>query len=203
MVAQMVAMTLAQALLSTGDPKTTGLFLLCGVLLGIGGLPILAARSNAPNRPPPEPFGIPKLFAVSPMGVIATTLSGVAWSVVFTFGPVYAQGAGFDLHGVSLFMGVAMVASAVIQYPLGWISDHIGRRLTVGLMCAGGTAASAFGWWADGEAQIFKLIGSAAIGALTFPLYTGFIVRGNGATGYFAVLFATMVATLAVAAATR
>src|SRR5262249_23829208 len=89
MVAQMIAVTLAQGLLATGDPRTAGLFLVCGVVLVVGGLPILFARNNAPNRPPPEPFGIRRLFAVSPMGVIATTLSGVAWSVVFTFGPVY------------------------------------------------------------------------------------------------------------------
>lgn len=240
MVAQMIAMTLAQALLATGDPRTPGLFLICGVVLAVGGIPVFLARGNAPRRPPPEPFGIRKLFAVSPMGVIATTLSGVAWSIVFTFGPAYAQNAGFDVKGISLFMGVAMVASAVVQYPVGWVSDHIGRRLTVALMCGGGAVASAFGWWADGQAEVYKLIGSAAIGALTFPLYSltvahtndgiapqarvpaasglvllfglgsivgpllsGFIVRSNGATGYFAVLLATMLATLAVAAATR
>jgi MFS family permease len=240
MVAQMVAMTLAQILLSTGDPRTVELFLLCGVVLALGGLPVFFARHRAPSRPPPEPFGILKLFAVSPMGVIATTLSGVAWSIVFTFGPVYAQGAGFDIKGVSLFMGAAMVAAAISQYPLGWLSDHIGRRFTIGLMCAGGALSAIFGWWADGQADVFKLAASAGIGATSFPLYSltvahtndgvapqsrvpaagglvllfglgsivgplisGFIVRANGPAGYFAVLLATMVSILAVAAATR
>jgi MFS family permease len=159
---------------------------------------------------------------------------------VFTFGPIYAQGAGLGIKGVSLFMGVAMVAAAFLQYPFGWISDHVGRRPTVALMCAGGAVAAAFGWWADGAPLIYKLIGSAGVGAFTFPLYSltvahtndriaaearvpaasgmvllfglgsivgplvsGFIVRANGATGYFAVLLAAMIATLAVAAATR
>lgn len=240
MVAQMVAMTLAQGLLWFSNPRIADPFLLCGIVLAVGGIPVFLARHRAPNRPPPEPFGIPKLFAASPMGVIATTLSGVTWSVVFTFGPVYAQGAGFDIKGVSLFMGAAMVAAAVSQYPLGWVSDHAGRRLTITLMCAGGALASIFGWWADGEASIYKIIGSALIGATTFPLYSltvahtndgiaqesrvpaagglvllfglgsivgpfvsGFIVNANGATGYFAVLLASMVAILAVVAATR
>jgi MFS family permease len=249
MVGQMVAMTLAQALLSTGDPDTAVLFLLCGLIFLAASIPVFIARGRAPHRPPPEPFGIARLFRASPMGVIATTLSGVAWSIVFTFGPVYAQRASipgleifalFTLNGVSLFMGVAMVAAAISQYPLGWISDHIGRRLTVALMCGAGALASAFGWWADGGAASLKLVGSAAIGAATFPLYSltvahtndgitpearvpaagglvllfgvgsivgpllsGFIVQANGSTGYFAVLLATMAATLAVATATR
>jgi MFS family permease len=240
MVAQMAAMTGAQALLSTGDPRAAGLFLLCGAILAVASIPVFVTRQRAPHRPPPEPFGIRRLFAVSPMGVIATMLAGVAWSIVFTFGPVYAQGAGFGIQGVSLFMGVAMVAAALTQYPLGWVSDHIGRRLTIGLMCAAGAAAAIFGLWADGEPAIFKLLGSAAIGAATFPLYSltvahtndavaaearvpaasglvllfglgsiagplisGFIVRANGAGGYFAVLLVAMLACLAVAAATR
>jgi MFS family permease len=116
----------------------------------------------------------------------------------------------------------------------------MGRRAAILMMCAGGAVASLIGWWADGEGLVFKLIGSAALGATTFPLYSvtvahtndhvapearvpaagglvllfglgsivgplvsGFIVRANGSTGYFAVLLATMLATLAVAAATR
>src|SRR5262249_4306385 len=126
-----------------------------------------------------EPFGIRRLYAVSPMGVIATALAGVSWSIVFTFGPVYAHNAGFDIKGVSLFMGVAMVAAAIVQYPLGWVSDHIGRRFTVMLMCAGGAAAAAFGWWADGQADLYKLIGSAALGALSFPLYSLTVAHTN------------------------
>jgi MFS family permease len=240
MVAQMAAMTAAQAMLLLGDPRTVELFVLCGVVLAVSGLPVFISRASAPNRPPPEPFGIRKLFAVSPMGVLATMLAGVSWAIVFTFGPVYAQNAGFDIRGVSLYMGVAMVAAAVIQYPIGWLSDHIGRRAAIVALCGGGTLASAFGWWADGEGAVMQLIASAAIGGLSFPLYSltvahtndgiapqarvpaasglillfglgsiagpllsGFIVRANGATGYFAVLVATMAATLAVAAATR
>jgi MFS family permease len=236
MVAQMIAMTLAQALYTLGDPRTPGLFLVCGIVLAIGGVPVFIARKNAPRRPPPEPFGIARLFAVSPMGVIATTLSGVAWSIVFTFGPAYARGAG----GVGLYMGAAMVAAAVAQYPLGWISDHLGRRWTIAAMCAGGALAALFGWWADAQAEMFKLIGSAAIGALTFPLYSltvahtndgiapaarvpaagglvllfgigsivgpllsGAFVQRAGPGGYFGVIAGTMVAILAVAAATR
>jgi MFS family permease len=175
MVAQMVAMTLAQGLYTLGDPHRPDQFLFCGALLAVASIPVFLARHRAPNRPPPEPFGILRLFAVSPMGVIATMLAGVAWSIVFTFGPAYARNAG----GVGLYMGVAMVAAAVVQYPLGWISDHLGRRWTIVAMCAGGTLAALFGWWADGEADTYKLAASAAIGALSFPLYSLTVAHTN------------------------
>ena len=47
------------------------------------------------------------------------------------------------------------------------------------MMCAGGALASLLGWWADSQDAIFKLIGSAAIGALTFPLYSLTVAHTN------------------------
>ena len=89
---------------------------------------------------------------------------------MFTFGPVYAQRAGFGAGGVGLYMALAIVAGAVLQFPLGWISDLIGRRMTIGLMAACAVAASLFGYWANDQAMIFKEIAAAAIGGLVFPL---------------------------------
>jgi MFS family permease len=171
MVVQMIAMTLAQGLLSTGSPRTAGLFILSGLLFAAGGVPVLFAGRAAPHRAPPDPFGIVKLFRVSPMGVIVTVLAGVSWSVLFTFGPVYAQRSGFGLGGVSLFMGLAMVGGAVCQFPFGWLSDLIGRRPTIAAMSAAAVAASLFGIWADAHGAATKYVAAALLGAFVFPLY--------------------------------
>src|SRR5262249_12882751 len=72
MVVQMIAMTVAQALLSVGDPKTAAPFLLAAGIFVLGALPELFARHTAPHRAPPEPFNIFRLFLLSPLGAIAT-----------------------------------------------------------------------------------------------------------------------------------
>jgi MFS family permease len=171
MVVQMIALTLAQFLLAAGNPAGASPFLLAGLLFALSCVPVVSARASAPHRAPPEPFGIEKLFFVSPLGAIATLLAGVSWSIVFTFGPVYAQRSGFSLSQVSIFMALAMFGGALSQFPFGWLSDAVGRRRTIALMSAGGVAVSLFGIWANGENVIAKFAAALLVGALVFPVY--------------------------------
>jgi MFS family permease len=181
MVWQMTAMTIAQFLLTTGNPSTMSLFLLSAGLFVVSAIPMLALHRGGAIHVPPEPFGLIALLRLAPLGVLATILSGVSWAIVFTFGPVYAQREGFNLSQIGFFMGIAMVSGALVQFPLGWVSDHIGRRLTIGLMCAAGALASLFGIWAQAESIVMLNIASALIGALVFPLYGISVAHANDA----------------------
>jgi len=171
LVSQMVGLTLAQLLLNAGNPRTPILFALSAAIFVVGAVPIWFARSRAPAKAPPVPFNIIALMRLSPMGAAATALSGVSWAIVFTFGPVYAQRAGFSISEISLFMGVAMVGGALMQFPLGWLSDAIGRRATIFFMSLGGVAASLLGLWLHAMPHVYQYLPFALIGALVLPLY--------------------------------
>jgi MFS family permease len=171
MVMQMIAMTGAQFLLGVGDPATPNLFLLSAVLFGVSCLPVLYARRSAPDHAPPEPFGMLRLFGAAPLGTIATFLAGVSWSIVFTFGPVYARSYGFDLFQVSVFMALAMAGGALVQFPIGWLSDAAGRKRTIAVISAGGIVVALLGLWAGGDGLLAKYAASFLVGALVFPMY--------------------------------
>lgn len=170
-VAQMIGMTGSQLLLSVGNPASPFPFILAGSLFAVSCLPVLCARSSAPDHAPPEPFGLIKLLRAAPLGVVATVLAGVSWSIVFTFGPVYAQRHGLSLYQVSLFMALAMIGGAIVQFPLGWLSDTVGRRRTLALMSIGGLAASLFGLKAGGDGFVAQCAASMLVGGLIFPVY--------------------------------
>jgi len=171
MVVQMVAMTGSQLLLSLGNPRSAWPFLLAAVFFLAGAVPVVVARHTAPKGAPPEPLHIGNLFRLSPLGVIVTVLAGVTWSIIFTFGPVYAQKSGFDLQQVSLFMAVAMIGGSLVQFPIGWLSDAVGRRLTIALMSAGGIAVALFGLWANGASYTMRFAASLLTGGIIFPMY--------------------------------
>ncbi len=171
MVMQMAGMTLAQGLFLTAAPGTMAPFILCAALFLFSAVPLVFVVHGVHDHAPPEPFGLVRLFRLSPLGVIATILAGTSWSVLFTFGPVYAQRKGFDLKGISLFMSLAMVSGAVLQFPLGWLSDLVGRRRTIALLCAAATVVSLFGAWANSQPAWIEDIAAALIGGLVFPLY--------------------------------
>jgi len=171
LVAQMSGMTVAQVLLNIGDPKALTLFALSAAIFVIGVAPIFFARGKVPAKAPPVPFNIPALMRLSPMGAAATVLSGVSWAIIFTFGPVYAQRAGFSIAEISVYMGVAMVGGALLQFPLGWLSDVIGRRATILFMSLGGVAASLLGIAFHAEPALYQYLPFALMGALVLPLY--------------------------------
>ena len=167
----MAGMTLAQGLFLVASPATLVPFVLCAGLFLLAAAPLPLAARDSDAHAPPEPLGLVRLFRLSPLGVITTVVAGASWSVLFTFGPVYAQRKGFDLAGISLFMSLAMISGAVLQFPLGWVSDHIGRRTTIALLCAGAMIAALFGVLANSAPWWLEDVAVAFIGGTVFPLY--------------------------------
>jgi MFS family permease len=181
MVWQMTGMTLAQFMLALGNPKSMGPFALAAGLFVLGALPVMLKGGSAPGTVPPHPFGLVHLFRISPLGSAATMFAGVLWSVLFTFGPVYARAEHFNLTQVGLFMGISMAAGGLLQFPLGWISDAIGRRITIVLMCTCGAAASLFGLWAETQGAFFLYVAAALVGGFLYPLYALAVALTNDA----------------------
>jgi MFS family permease len=178
MVVQLVSMTSAQVLFAGSNPQMPGPFLLAATLFLLSGAPVIRTRPVRRDLPP-EPFGIIHLFRISPMGATITILAGVSWSIVFTFGPIYARHAGFDVQGTASFMAAAMVGGAIMQFPFGWLSDHAGRRATLAIMSASAVAASLLGLWADDQGDTSKLVASFLVGGFVFTLYAISAARTN------------------------
>ncbi len=181
MITQMATMTVAQYLLSLGDPKQMGLFVLSGALFVFAAVPVAMVRHGAHATAPPEPLSVVKLFRLSPLGASATVLAGLCWAIVSTFGPVYAHHIGFDLGGIGLFMALALVGGGMLMFPLGWLSDVIGRRPVLALMFAAGLAASLFGLWAVHRGAAVNDVAALLAGAFVFPLYGISVAHANDA----------------------
>ena len=76
-----------------------------------------------------------------------------------------------QLWELLVFMALAMLGGALLQFPFGWLSDHFGRRPTMALMSAGGALVALFGYWADGQGDMTIYAAAALAGAMIFPMY--------------------------------
>lgn len=170
MLMQITGLTCAQGLLNVGDIRRPGPFFLAAGLFAVAAAVVALGRQSSPRGGLPQPLEIRELFRLSPFAASATVLGGLAWAVLFTFGPVYARRIGLDMPGVGLFMGVMMVAGGALQLPVGWISDLIGRRTVIGLLFGAGLLASLCGLWAGNAVVVF--VAAALDGACVFPIYT-------------------------------
>ena len=120
---------LGQFLLNLSDPTKVDLFILVSILLSFSLLPILLSITEAPNVINPKPFSLKKLFIISPLGFVGAFFTGLAHSAILGYGAVYAIAKGLEFFEISIFMVIVTSCGAAFQWPIGYISDKIDRRV--------------------------------------------------------------------------
>src|SRR6202045_4904933 len=123
-----VGLGAAQFLLIFSDPRTPAPFMLVAVLISLAMVPIVVSAQQVPNHAVPRTVHLRELYKNSPLGVVAVTMSGLISAIIFSMGPVYARLSGLETPGVAAFMAASILAAVVTQYPVGRVSDRMGRR---------------------------------------------------------------------------
>lgn len=161
-----------------GSVQSAALFIVASILMSVALVPVAVTRFAAP--PPPDvtsgedTYSLRRLLAETPLGTLGCVATGFMQGAVLGLGAVFAARAGLNDWGASLFMTGALVAGAICQYPLGWVSDKIDRRLViagatiaVGALLTFGTLMMAL---IGGALWVMAIIAFAA-GAGAMPIY--------------------------------
>jgi len=178
MVVQMAGIVAAQLLLLVGDPGGFELFVLISVLVSISFAPILLSITPTPAFEATKPMSIKHLFKTSPLGCVGMFFLGGIFSAQFGMAPVFGTTAGFSLSEISTFVAAFYIGAMVFQFPIGWLSDRMDRRILIVV-----TSAIAFiaALTSTLVLDVFLiLVGSALlIGGMSNPLYSLLIAYTN------------------------
>ena len=178
MIAQTLGIIGAQALLTLGDAATSALFIGASILVSISFAPILLSISVVPAAEVARPMSLGQLFASSPLGTVGIFLLGGVYATQSGMGPVFGTEIGLTAAQVSLFVAMLFAGALVLQYPVGWLSDRVDRRLLIALMAAIGAGFCVAGWALGGDPWL--LMGAAFVaGGVTTPLYALFLAYTN------------------------
>tara|TARA_Y100000590_G_C15743841_1_gene1021261 strand:- start:4945 stop:6180 length:1236 start_codon:yes stop_codon:yes gene_type:complete len=120
---------LGQFLLNLSDPAKVDLFILISILLSFALLPILLSLSSAPSFKNAQRFTFKELYIISPLGFLGAFFTGMAHSAIFGYGAVYATAKSLSLLEISIFMAIVTFFGAIFQWPIGFLSDRIDRRI--------------------------------------------------------------------------
>ena len=120
---------MGQFLLNLSDPAKVDLFILVSILLSFALLPILLSISEVPNITDPKSFSLKELFIISPLGFVGAFFTGLSHSAILGYGAVYAAAKGLGLFEISVFMVIVTSFGALFQWPIGYFSDKIDRRV--------------------------------------------------------------------------
>lgn len=176
-IIQTVGPALGTAMVGLPDPSGNVLFGVVSVLMSVAIVPLLLSGNKAPEYSAPDRMSVRRLFRVSPMTVLGITVMSIAVSSWFIALPLYALSQGFSAAQASGVLVIAMIASGVVQYPIGWLSDRTDRRTVVLGMCAIGALAA--GFLVLDPSPRWTVPGFAVIACATLPVYSILAAHAN------------------------
>lgn len=135
------AAALGQYLVSLGETDDYPIYTIVAILIVMSLVPLALTRSEAPAPDAATRLRFSQLYALSPSGLLGGIAGGALVAGFSTLAPVYASDIGMSLAEVSRYMAFAVVATMVVQWPVGRLSDHFDRRLTIAVVSCIATAA--------------------------------------------------------------
>ena len=131
LIVQMVGIVSAQLLLNVGDPSDYILFVIPSVLVSVAFAPILLSITPAPYFETAKPMTLRQLIQASPLGAMGSFLLGGIFSAQFGMSAVYGTEAGMSVAQISIFVSMIFAGGMFCQYPIGWVSDRMDRRVLI------------------------------------------------------------------------
>ena len=131
MIVQMAGLVTAQVLINFGDPSGFMLFILPSVLVSLAFTPILLAATPAPAFGALKRMSIRRLYEVSPLGCIGIFIIGGVFSALLGMTSVWGTILQMSVRDISAIVAAIYLGGLIAQFPIGWLSDRMDRRLLI------------------------------------------------------------------------
>ena len=136
------SVTGAQFLIPVFGADGFAIFAIMSIMITLSLVPVsLGDRSN-PQAPEDVKLDLARVWRISPLASIGCIAVGMTNSAFRTLSPVYAEQIGMSVTDVVTFISVGIIGGAIIQYPLGHLSDLWDRRKVL-LATTGGAMVAA------------------------------------------------------------
>ncbi|HXJ02202.1 MAG TPA: MFS transporter [Micropepsaceae bacterium] len=176
------ALLLGQWLLLLAPTQSFELFSIGAILYCLCVVPMGLTRLPAPVSHAAPRIDLIRIITVSPVGAAGCLTVGLANGAFWALAPIYGQALGFSTREIALFMSVFIAGGALIQWPLGRISDGMDRRWMIAATCTMaslcGLVLGVLGWLLIRVPDIFYGI-VFVFGASMLPLYSLSIAHAN------------------------
>jgi MFS family permease len=168
-----------QMLLNLYPIEGLELFVLAAMLIGLAVVPVALTRRTAPALHDVARESLAHLFAVSPLAVIGSFLTGIVIGAFYGLGAIYGRRIGLDTEAVALMMAVTIAGGLVLQWPMGWLSDLLDRRsVVIGLAVAAAAVSLAIAGLGAGNLVLLLAL-LAVLGGAIFAFYPLLLANAN------------------------
>ncbi len=178
MIVQMAGIVAGQGILVLADPSGYVLFIVISILVSVSFAPILLSINPTPAFERTKPMNLPQLIETSPLGCVGMFLLGGVFSIQFGMAAIFGVEAKLSVGQISSFIAAFYVGAMLLQYPIGWLSDRMDRRVLIAIVSALAAISASFGTigW---DSFLLLLTVAFFVGGMTNPLYSLLIAHTN------------------------
>ena len=168
-----------QYLVPLGDPRTTTLFIVCGILFAISILPTALSTAQSPAPIAKVQLGLGKLYRRSPVAFVGAILAGILSGTWSSLGGVYTTGSGLSTGQGATLLACVLAGGALGQIPIGRISDLTDRRYVM-VACGAAGVISAFAmFFMTPLTPNLLYITAFIVGSMLYPIYALNVAHAN------------------------
>jgi len=166
------SVTGAQFLIPVFGAGGFAIFAIMSIMITLSLVPVsLGDRSN-PAPPEDVKLDLKRAWAISPLAAIGCIAVGLTNSAFRSLSPVYAEQIGMSVTDVVTFVSVGIIGGAIIQYPLGYLSDRHDRRKVLLGTCIGALFSALVLAFYVGASPIANFIAIFIFGSFAMPMFS-------------------------------
>jgi len=149
-------------------------------LVSLAAIPVALSTSPSPDVPQSVDVNIGRLFRNSPAGAVGCLVTGLTNGAFWSLAPVFTAAVSDDVSLAAWFMTSSVIGGALAQWPLGFLSDKLGRRKVLSIAGAAGAFLSILIVTTVNDLGFvgINLLG-AAWGFVAFPVYAISVAHAN------------------------
>lgn len=148
------------------------LFAIMALMITFSLIPVALGDRSSPRPPEEFHFSLREIWLISPLACLGCVAIGLTNSAFRFVGPLYGEAIGLDLTQLATFISLGIVGGAVLQIPLGVLSDKYDRRWVLVGATAGAVLAGLLVTFVGSTSIAAVNIGIFLFGAFSLPLYS-------------------------------
>ncbi len=148
------------------------LFALMSMMITLSLVPVSLGDRTNPTAPDDIKLDLRRAWAISPLAAIGCIAVGVTNSSFRTLSPVYAEEIGMSVTDIVTFVSAGIIGGAVMQYPLGYLSDRWDRRSVILITAALSTASALAIAFLAGQTPFANFAYVFVFGCFAMPMFS-------------------------------
>ncbi|RVU34915.1 MFS transporter [Hwanghaeella grinnelliae] len=171
MVVTKGAMAMGPLMLGYGDVNGPGFLMIICAFCSMSLVPMALTRGPSPNIPSLKRMGVTTLYKIAPAAIVGCVAIGLVNGAVISLVPTYATSIDLSPTTIAFIMAGMQLGGLAFQWPLGWMSDRMDRRLVIAFCALAVTVLSLTIVLLAGMPAIVQVALFWAWGGVSFSIY--------------------------------